>query len=242
MCFFCLILLLLFIDLIFSKETNEITQSNDSFDYLILVNKQYKLPDDYESKVDLINVTNFLREEKTHQIERTTYEYFSKLKQKLFDEYNITIELNSVYRTVAEQQEIWDEFVREKGEEYAKKYVAVPGYSEHHTGLAIDICPIINGVIVDDNDEVIAQKEIFAKIHQKLEEYGFILRYPLGKEKITGYNYEPWHLRFVKVENAQKIKNKGVTLEEYLGKVKCGKNITINNLLLLMALFMFLLL
>lgn len=242
MCFFCLILLLLFIDLIFSKETNEITQSNDSFDYLILVNKQYKLPDDYESKVDLINVTNFLREEKTHQIERTTYEYFSKLKQKLFDEHNITIELNSVYRTVAEQQEIWDEFVREKGEEYAKKYVAVPGYSEHHTGLAIDICPIINGVIVDDNDEVIAQKEIFAKIHQKLEEYGFILRYPLGKEKITGYNYEPWHLRFVKVENAQKIKNKGVTLEEYLGKVKCGKNITINNLLLLMALFMFLLL
>ena len=242
MCFFCLILLLLFIDLIFSKETNEITQSNDSFDYLILVNKQYKLPDDYESKVDLINVTNFLREEKTHQIERTTYEYFSKLKQKLFDEYNITIELNSVYRTVAEQQEIWDEFVREKGEEYAKKYVAVPGYSEHHTGLAIDICLIINGVIVDDNDEVIVQKEIFDKIHQKLEEYGFILRYPLGKEKITGYNYEPWHLRFVKVENAQKIKNKGVTLEEYLGKVKCGKNMTINNLLLLMALFIFLLL
>jgi hypothetical protein len=68
---------------------------------LILVNKQYKLPDDYESKVDLINVTNFLREEKTHQIERTTYEYFSKLKQKLFDEHNITIELNSVYLTVA---------------------------------------------------------------------------------------------------------------------------------------------
>ena len=163
MCYFCLILVSLFFNSIFTLENNEPNKSNDSIDYLILVNKQYKLPDDYESKVDLINVTNFLREKKTHQIERTTYEYYSQLKQKLYDEHNITIELDSVYRSVARQQEIWDEFVREKGEEYAKKYVAVPGYSEHHTGLAVDICLIINGIVVDDNDDMIAQKEILLK-------------------------------------------------------------------------------
>ena len=106
MCYFCLILVSLLFNLIFTLENNEPNKSNDSIDYLILVNKQYKLPDDYESKVDLINVTNFLREKKTHQIERTTYEYYSQLKQKLYDEHNITIELDSVYRSVARQQEI----------------------------------------------------------------------------------------------------------------------------------------
>ena len=241
MFFFFFFTLLLFINLIYNIKSNGGNGSNEEFDYLILVNKQNKIPDDYESKVDLINVTNFLREETTHQIERKTYEYYSQLKQKLYDEHNITIELDSVYRRVAAQQEIWDEFVQERGEEYAKQYVAVPGYSEHHTGLAVDICLKINGTVVDDNDDMIAQKEIFAKIHEKLEDYGFILRYPIGKEEITGYNYEPWHLRFVEVENAKKIKSQGVTLEEYLGKWNKGDNIKINYLLLMMILVIYIL-
>ena len=75
---------------------------------------------------------------------------------------------------------------------------------------------------------MIAQKEIFAKIHEKLEDY-------------TGYNYEPWHLRFVEVENAKKIKSQGVTLEEYLGKWNKGDNIKINYLLLMMILVIYIL-
>ena len=201
----------------------------ETIDYLVLVNKQYKLPDDWESKINLINVTNYLREPQYHLIENTTYQYFTKLRETLIEEHNITIELDSVYRSAKRQQEIWDEFVRERGEEYAKKYVAAPGYSEHQTGLAVDICLKINGKIVDDNDEMIAQKEIFAKIHEKLEDYGFILRYLQGKEKITGYNYEPWHLRFVKIENAKKIKKQGVTLEEYLGKWHDNSGIILTN-------------
>ena len=55
--------------------------------------------------------------------------------------------------------------------------MAKPGYSEHHTGLALDICLVVNGTVIDDNDEMIAQREIFAKIHEKLADYGFILRY-----------------------------------------------------------------
>ena len=88
---------------------------------------------------------------------------------------------------------------------------------------------------------MIAQKEIFAKIHEKLEDYGFILRYPIGKEKISGYSYEPWHLRFVEVENAKIIKSQGVTLEEYLGKWNKGDNIKINYLLLMMILVIYIL-
>ena len=156
MFFFFFFTLLIFINLIYNIKSNGGNGSNEAFDYLILVNKQNKIPDDYETKVDLINVTNFLREETTHQIERKTYEYYSQLKQKLYNENNITIELDSVYRSVAAQQEIWDEFVQERGEEYAKQYVAVPGYSEHHTGLAVDICLKINGTVVDDNDDMIA--------------------------------------------------------------------------------------
>ena len=73
------------------------------------------------------------------------------------------------------------------------------------------------GVVIDDNDDMIAEKEIFAKVHERLADFGFILRYPEGKEDITGYAYEPWHLRYVgSAEIAKEITERGLTLEEYL--------------------------
>ena len=70
---------------------------------------------------------------------------------------------------------------------------------------------------IDDNDEMIAEKEIFAKVHEKLAKYGFILRYPDGKDAETGYSYEPWHFRYIdNQEIAKEIMDKGITLEEYL--------------------------
>ena len=66
---------------------------------------------------------------------------------------------------------------------------------------------------------MIAEVEIFSKIHTFLSDYGFILRYMKGKEDITGYSYEPWHFRYVGIKAAKKIYQKGITLEEYLGKV-----------------------
>ena len=211
---FHLILVLNYFILIITIEPK---QSNGAFDYLILVNKEHKLPDDYLSRVNLINVTNNIEtDDRTFLIEKATYEYFVQLREKLLKDNNITIELDSVYRSVQRQQEIWDEFVREKGEEYAKKYVARPGYSEHHTGLAVDICLVVNGTVIDDNDEMIAQKEIFEKIHEKLQDYGFILRFLEGKENITGYSYEPWHFRYVQIDHAKNIAKQNMTLEEYI--------------------------
>ncbi len=189
-----------------------------AYDYLVLVNKTHKLPDDWESKVVLKEATN--RYGETYKVEEKALEQFLKLQKECADE-GIYIELDSTTRSVAEQQKLWDDWTIEKGEEYVKKYVAVPGYSEHHTGLAIDICLVVDGKRVDDNDDMIAQREIFAKIHEKLAKYGFILRFLEGKEAETGYAYEPWHFRYINDPVlAQEIMDKGISFEEYKGALE----------------------
>ncbi len=182
----------------------------------VLVNKENALPDNWGKSVEIITVRNSLGEEL--QIESRTYQQFLKLREALLQE-GVQIELDSVYRSVAEQQEIWDTWSAdpELGPEYCKKYLAVPGYSEHHTGFAVDIFIMKDGKEIRDNDDMIADIEDFAKVHELMPEYGFILRYPLGKEDITGYAYEPWHMRWVGDSIiARKITDENITLEEYL--------------------------
>ncbi len=184
--------------------------------YMVLVNKQNKLPDNWENMIELATGTNSVGE--NYLVEKKALEAFEKLRAALLEE-GIDIELDSTYRTVEYQQKIWDEFEDEKGLDYARQYVAVPGFSEHHTGLAIDVMLIKDGEVIDDNDDMIAEKEIFAKVHARLAEFGFILRYPEGKDEITGYSYEPWHFRYIdSPEIAKEIMDSGITLEEYLGK------------------------
>lgn len=187
-----------------------------SIDYLVLVNKQNKLPDDWEEKVDLTTARDVDGDD--IQIESRALFYYYQLRDDLLNQ-GVDIALDSCYRSVAEQEDLVDRFTKEYGEDYVKQYVAVPGYSEHHTGLALDICIIKDGEIIDDNDDMIEEREIFEKIHAKLADYGFILRYLEGKEDITGYAYEPWHLRYVgSVEVAKEITSEGLTLEEYLAR------------------------
>ena len=185
--------------------------------YLILVNKQNKLPDDWTDKVDLVNARN--SNGKEFQVEVVALQHFEALREKLFEQ-GIDIELDSTYRSVEKQKEVWDEFEKARGIEYCKQYVAVPGHSEHHTGLAIDVCLIKDGRIIDDNDQMIREVEIFSKVHEKLADYGFILRFLKGKESITGYSYEPWHFRYVGEEVAKYIYHNNLTLEEYLDQLK----------------------
>ena len=198
------------------------------YDYLVLVNKQNKLPDNWESVVKLEDAQNTLPDDvelnednnylatDVFQVETKTLEAFRALQEDCAAD-GITILLDSTYRSVARQEELWTEFAEEYGEDYCKKYVAVPGYSEHHTGLVIDICVIKDGKIINDNDEMIAERDLFSKIHAKLADYGFILRYLEGRDDITGYAYEPWHLRYVgSPAVAHEIMDQGLTLEEYL--------------------------
>ena len=201
---------------VLAAAASSITEDNTNF--LTLVNKSNPIPEGWEDTVDIITVNNYIGEES--KIEANTYDHFLLLRDELLNQ-DIQIELDSVYRSVEEQQELWDYFVEEKGEEYAKTYAAAPGYSEHHTGLAVDIFVVKDGKQIRDNEEMIADKADFAKIHELLPKYGFILRYPQGKEDITGYAYEPWHFRNVgDREIAEYIMSHGLTLEEYLEETK----------------------
>lgn len=190
------------------------SQIVNDYDYMVLVNKQNKLPDDWEEKVVLKEAVNIYGE--TYLVEEKALAQFEEMRDELLEE-GIDIELDSTYRSVKEQQELWDEWTVEFGEDYVKTYVAVPGFSEHHTGLAIDVCLDVDGTRINDNDEMIARRDIFEKVWPHLAKHGFILRYLEGKEEITGYGFEPWHFRYIDdVKAAEKIMEEGLAFEEYL--------------------------
>ena len=210
-------------DTIYKKSNNTKNRNNlifkgiDQSDiYLTLVNKKHKLPENWLEKIELVSAKNSLGRE--FLVEKQALIHFNALRSKLLEQ-GIDIELDSTYRSVERQKELWAEFEETYGRAYCEKYAAVPGYSEHHTGLAIDVCLIKDGRVIDDNDEMIAEVEIFSKVHALLSDYGFILRYMKGKEDITEYSYEPWHFRYVGIKAAKKIYQKRITLEEYLGDI-----------------------
>ena len=180
--------------------------------YSILVNSDNKIKNNYLEKVTLTKTKDIDNNE--IEIEKETFNAYLELKEYLLEK-NIEIGLASSYRSVEEQEKIYNSFITKYGEEYAKKYVAIPGYSEHHTGLAIDVVIKIDGKFIDDNDFLLKNKKRFEVIHKCLNNYGFILRYPEGKEKITGYSYEPWHFRYVGKFIADIIHKNNLTLEEY---------------------------
>jgi len=184
-------------------------------DYLVLVNKQNKLPDNWEEIAELIEVKNSFG--KFLKIEKETLEKFNELRADLLKEW-VDIELDSAYRSFSIQNEFFEKFKEEYGEEYASNYAAPAGYSEHHTWLAIDIClKKENGEIISENHEMIVELWVFDKVHKKMVEYWFILRYPDWKDSITWYSYEPRHLRYIwDADIAKEIMEKWLTLEEYL--------------------------
>jgi len=186
-------------------------------DYLVLVNKENKLPDNWEEIAELVEVKNSFG--KYLKIEKETLEKFNELRRDLLIEW-VDIELDSAYRSFSIQNEFFDKFKEEYGIEYASKYAAPAGYSEHHTWLAVDIClKKENGEIISENHEMIIELDVFDKVHKKMVDYGFIVRYPDGKDNITWYSYEPRHLRYIwDVDVAKEIMDKWLTLEEYLSQ------------------------
>lgn len=179
----------------------------------ILLNKQNKIKESYLKKIKLINTKDI--NNKDVLIEKETYENYLKLKDFL-KEKNIEIGISSAYRSIEDQEKIYNEFLEKYGEEYTKTHVAVPYTSEHHTGLCLDINVKVNGCFPKDNYELEEQKEYYESIYKYLKDFGFILRYPKNKEDITGVLYEPWHIRYVGVVPATIIMNNNWTLEEYL--------------------------
>lgn len=119
----------------------------------------------------------------------------------------------SGWRSQEEQQAIWNNTLKESGLKFTRKYVAVPGHSEHQTGLAIDL-----GLKQEHVDFICPEfpyEGICQTFRERAAKYGFILRYPAGKEQITGIGHEPWHFRYVGVPHAEIMTAEGLTLEEY---------------------------
>lgn len=184
-------------------------------DYLVLVNKLHPLPEGWEDILETVHMTNSIGDDV--EIEARAYDAYLQLKEALEAE-GIFVDLDSARRSVQAQQEIMESFTELYGADYAFKIVALPGYSEHHTGLALDLYLIVDGEAVIENEDLVQYPEIWDKIHEKLADYGFILRYLPGKEHITGYSYEPWHIRYIgDPEAAREIMEQGLTLEGYLG-------------------------
>lgn len=187
-------------------------------DILILVNKQYGLPSDYipdnlvvpEVKwvKDIDEDSKKMRKEAALALEALAAEG-DKQGMQLFCE--------SAYRSYERQKRIFEQIKRENGEEYASRYCAPPGHSEHQTGLCVDI----TNINIDDaeHDKALGQMKEGIWLKNNAHLFGFILRYPEDKTAITGYNYEPWHFRYVGREAATEIYNKGLILEEYFGVI-----------------------
>ena len=168
---------------------------------VLLVNKKYGLPKDYnpgESKEA-----------------RSEFERMKKDASKS----NIYLNAFSTFRSYSYQYNLYWNYVKRDGQEKADTYSAKPGYSEHQTGLAFDIGGKNSKLWANDGFHNTTEAKWLAN---NAHNYGFILRYPKGKEHITGYKYESWHYRYVGVELAKKIYNSGLCLEEYLGEYKNG--------------------
>ena len=157
---------------------------------ILIANKSYSLPSTYDPGIDA-----------------TTVKQFGELSKSASKD-GLNIYLSSGYRSYAYQNTIYNNYVSWYGKASADTFSARPGHSEHQTGLAIDVNTI---------DDSFADTPEAEWLEKHAHEYGFIIRYPKGKESITGYKYEPWHIRYLGVEKATAVYNSGLTLEEYLG-------------------------
>lgn len=179
----------------------------------ILVNKQKPVPEDYEISLHMLK--------NGQQVASLMYE---DLRDMLFTgetEEEVSFIVSSGYRDEEKQRQLLQEEIDknlsagmsyEEAEADALLTVAPAGYSEHETGLAVDIVAETNQRL-DDTQEYTRENQW---LQENCYKYGFILRYPEGKEDITGISYESWHFRYVGKEAAKEITEKGITLEEYL--------------------------
>lgn len=157
---------------------------------ILLASKSYSMPADFAPG-----------------LEDVTFEYFTKMQSDAAAE-GLYLQLSSGYRSYYDQQIVYSGYVYDVGSDVADTFSARPGYSEHQTGLVIDLNSI------DDSFGYTAEA---AWVAEHAHEYGFIIRYPDGMEGITGYKYEPWHIRYVGSEVATEIYNRKTCLETYLG-------------------------
>lgn len=196
-----------------SEEDVESNSQNknhsNSIANILLVNKTNGISKDYgPENITKVNIP--FVEEATEEEKQMAGEPAKAVEDlvKQANEEGVQFLGSSAYRSYATQQDTYTKRVKSQGQEKADEYVAKPGYSEHQTGLCIDLTN-------PDRWFVGSTKEAMW-LAENAHKFGFIIRYPKGKEDITGTAYEPWHIRYVGKDIAEEIYSKGLTLEEYL--------------------------
>ncbi|MGA8942904.1 MAG: M15 family metallopeptidase [Thermoactinomyces sp.] len=179
----------------------------------IIVNKKRELPADYVP-ADLVKPDVSFSSagwSEKHLMRREAADALEDLFRAA-EEDGVELVAVSGYRSYKRQQETYQSALKRKGQANTSRYNARPGQSEHQTGLAMDVSsPSVNCQL----NESFGQTEAGRWLEKHASEFGFIIRYEKGKEEVTGYNYEPWHIRYVGKELANILKQKGLTMEEY---------------------------
>ncbi len=179
----------------------------------VIVNKQRSFPDGYEPG-DLVEPNVPFSFDGPHEKRHMRKEAADALEKLFAGAEQDGIELRAVsgYRSYNRQKSIYDNSVRTKGEEYTSRVVAVPGMSEHQTGLTIDVSsPSVNNGLEENFGDSTEGKWLA----EHAADYGFVIRYLKDREDITGYVYEPWHIRYIGTDLAKDVYKSGMTLEEY---------------------------
>lgn len=192
-----------------SNNNNNTLDNKMSKSNILIVNKENSLDEEY-MPYDLV-IPN-IKADKEVKVRK---EVASKLEELFADAKKDGINLVAIsgFRTYDYQDYLYKNSVQTNGKNHATQYVAKAGYSEHQTGLALDVlCKEYMTL-----DEGFEKTDAFKWLQSNMSKYGFILRYLKDKEDVTGYSYEPWHIRYVGVDIATEIYSKGITLEEYVG-------------------------
>ena len=174
-------------------------------DGILIVNKTYPLPEDYIPTDTYKDASGYRY--CVECINNEAYDHYKIMEADALA-IGLNIWIQSGYRSYELQKDLYNGYVERDGKEAADTYSARPGHSEHQTGLAFDLNTISDDFQYTDEGKW---------VNENAWKYGFILRYPKGKENITGYKYESWHLRYVGEDLAEKLYNNGnwITLEEY---------------------------
>ena len=198
-----------------NKKEKDIDSSTSDWE-LLLVNKNHNVPEGYSVELEEV--------EEGYQVDKRIAE---SLKQMLSDarKEGLSPIICSSYRTNEKQQKLYNNKVKEykrwgcsseEAEELASYWVAIPGTGEHETGLAVDIVSRDYQILDEKQEQTDVQKWLIENSYK----YGFTLRYPTDKKDITMINYEPWHYRYVGIDNATYMKEHDMCLEEYIDYLK----------------------
>lgn len=181
--------------------------TDTSEDNLLMVNKYYKLNSDFEPS-SLVTINSQYAYADNQITEEANDAYVSMWHAA--KEADIQLIVNSSYRNYQDQEDVYKSLKQSKGEREADKVAARPGYSEHQSGLAIDVFEIHNQLTGTFQDS-----PAYAWLKENAYKYGFIERYPQDKEYLTGYSAESWHWRYVGLEAAKVVHDEEITYDEY---------------------------